>query len=64
MLLVFRTGTVMTRNFSVCLNTANAERREELLNRQYSTIWMISLILSCAMLLVGGAFYFVSAKST
>ena len=56
-LLEFGTGTVMTRNISVCLNTEHGARREELLNRHYSTIWTISLILSCAILLAGGVFY-------
>lgn len=56
-LLEFGTGTVMTRNISVCLNTEHGPRREEMLNRHYSTIWTISLILSCAILLVGGIFY-------
>lgn len=56
-LLEFGTGTVMTRNISVCLNTEHGARREELLNRHYSTIWTISLILSCAILLAGLIFY-------
>ncbi len=53
----FGTGTVMTRNISVCLNTENEARREEMLNRNYSTIWMISLVLSCAIALVSMVFY-------
>lgn len=61
-LLEFGTGTVMARNISVCLNAENEADREELLNRNYSTIWVISLILSCAMILVGGVFYLTLDK--
>ena len=61
-LLEFGTGTVMARNISVCLNAENEADRKEMLDRNYSTIWVISLILSCAMILVGGVFYWTLDK--
>ncbi len=56
-LLEFGTGTVMTRNISVCLNRTAPEEREDALNRNYSTVWMISFVLSAVMLLGGLIFY-------
>lgn len=56
-LLEFGTGTVMTRNISVCLNSTSPEDREDALNRNYSTIWLISLVLSVVMALGGSIFY-------
>lgn len=56
-LLEFGTGTVMTRNISVCLNSAKSEKRQDAVNRNYSTIWFISLIISLVMIIVGLVFY-------
>ena len=55
-LLEFGTGTVMTRNISVCLNSTTPEERKDAVNRNLSTIWMISLVLSVVMAV--GAFIF------
>ncbi len=57
-LLEFGTGTVMTRNISVCLNQGDDKTLQERLHKNYSTIWGISLLLSCVILLVGMVFYF------
>lgn len=57
-LLQFGTGTVMTRNISVCLNQKDLKNRDEQFNRIYSTIWIISLILSAVIMLTGMVFYF------
>lgn len=57
-LLEFGTGTVMTRNISVCLNNAEPGKRKEELDRIYSTVWIISLLLSCVMIAVSFVFYF------
>lgn len=55
-LLEFGTGTVMTRNISVCLNSTAPEERKDAVNRNFSTVWMISLVLSAVMAV--GAFIF------
>ncbi len=57
-LLEFGTGTVMTRNVSVCLNNTAPDKRQEAVNRNYSTIWIISLVLSGVILAAGMVFYF------
>lgn len=56
-LLEFGTGTVMTRNISVCLNQTEPDKREEAVNRNYSTVWIISLALSALILLVAFIFF-------
>ena len=56
-LLEFGTGTVMTRNVSVCLNNTEPEKRQEQVNRNYSTIWIISLVLSVVIIAVSFVFY-------
>ena len=57
-LLQFGTGTVMARNISVCLNQSDEEDIKDRVDRNYSTIWIISLILSAIMLVAGLVFYF------
>lgn len=56
-LLEFGTGTVMTRNISVCLNSTSLKDREEAVNRNLSTVWMISLVLSALMAVGASIFY-------
>lgn len=56
-LLEFGTGTVMTRNISICLNQEAPEKRKDAIDRNYSTVWVISLILSGVMLLGALIFY-------
>lgn len=57
-LLEFGTGTVMTRNIAVCMNEPDPDKREEILRKNYSTVWIISFILSVVILLVSIIFYF------
>lgn len=57
-LLQFGTGTVMARNISVCLNQSDEKDVKGRIDRNYSTIWIISLILSAVMLAAGLVFYF------
>lgn len=57
-LLQFGTGTVMARNISVCLNQTGEKDKEKMINRNYSTIWVISLLLSAVIFLAGLIFYF------
>lgn len=57
-LLEFGTGTVMTRNILFCINEVPGDRREETVKRNFSTVWIISLILSCIILLGASVFYF------
>ena len=56
-LLEFGTGTVMTRNVSVCINNSDPETRREQVNRNYSTIWIISIVLAFLILIVSIVFY-------
>lgn len=58
-LLEFGTGTVMTRNISVCLNNTTDAERENAVNRNYSTIWIISLVLT-AVMTVGVTIFYVN----
>ena len=57
-LLEFGTGTVMTRNMSVCINSKDTKDLKDAMNRNYSTVWIISLILSMLILAVSMVFYF------
>ena len=56
-LLEFGTGAVMTRNVSVCLNSTSKIDRDTMINCNYSTIWIISLVLSLFILIGGFIFY-------
>ena len=53
-LLEFGTGTVMSRNISVC----RANGKNEDIDRNISTVWFITLALSFIILIVSGVFYF------
>ena len=56
-LLEFGTGTVMTRNISVALNRYEGKEQEEIIDRNVSTVWVISLVLSAVMAIGGLIFY-------
>lgn len=56
-LLEFGTGTVMTRNISICLTQESPEKRKDAIDKNYSTVWVISLILSVVMFLGAMLFY-------
>lgn len=54
-LLEFGVGTVLVRNLSIC-RTKNAEK--EVVEKNLSTLWIINNVLSLAILVVSGVFYF------
>ena len=58
-LLEFGTGTVMTRNISICKGH-NASQQE--INQNVSTIWTLTIFLSGAILLISVLFYFLIGR--
>lgn len=57
-LLEFGTGTVMTRNISVCMSKSDDLNRKENINKNYSTVFFISIVLSVLIFVVSMFFYF------
>lgn len=57
-ILEFGTGTVMTRNISVCSHSSDCKDRSLAINQNYSTIYIITIVLSVLMFIVSIAFYF------
>lgn len=54
----FGTGTVMTRNISLCMSTNDDLNRKENINKSYSTVFFISIVLSVLIFIVSMLFYF------
>ena len=54
----FGTGTVMTRNISLCMSSSDDLNRKENINKSYSTVFFISIVLSVLIFIVSMLFYF------